>query len=81
MPAIYVIDEPEVRALVTSSLGDPGRRVVDLRNGYFRIDSDAELVFNRKALGFKAAVWYSAFAGGIEGRIVQYDRETVRVAD
>ena len=81
MPAIYVIDEPETRSLVTNSRGDPARRVVDLGNGYFRVESDGELVFDRKTLGFKPAVWYSAFAGGLEGRIVQFDRETVRVTD
>ena len=79
MPAIYVLDEPEVRALVTGSRGVPGRRVIDLKNGYFRIESDDELVFDRKALGFKPAVWYSAFAGGLKGTIVQFDRDAVRV--
>ena len=61
MPAIYVLDVPEFRALTQGSK-EPGRhRVTNLGNGYYRVEADDELVFNRKELGFKPAVWYGAF--------------------
>jgi len=79
MPAIYVLDVPEFRALVDGSK-EPGRhRVTNLGNGYYRVEADEELIFHRKALGFKPAVWYGAFTGGLDGKIVQFDRDTARI--
>jgi len=79
VPAIYVLDVPEFRALVDFSQQQPGYRVGELGNGYFRIESEGDLVFNRKTLKFKPAVWYGIFTGGLDGRIVQFDRDLVRI--
>ena len=79
MPAIYVLDVPEFRALVPGSKEPCRHRVTNLGNGYYRVEADDELVFNRKELGFKPAVWYGAFTGGLDGKIVQFDRDTVRI--
>jgi hypothetical protein len=38
-------------------------------------------VFSRKALGLKPAVWYSSLSGGLEGRIAQFDRDTLRIVE
>ncbi len=79
MPAIYVLDVPEFSALVDGSK-EPGRhRVTKLGNGYYRVEADEELIFHRKALGFKPAVWYGAVTGGLVGNIVQFDRDTLRI--
>ena len=51
MPAIYVLDEPETRALATGSRGVKGRRAIDLGNGYFMIEADGELEFERTVQG------------------------------
>ena len=79
MPAIYVLDVPEFSALVTFSRQKPEYRVGELGNGYYRIESDTDLVFNRRELKFKPAVWYGIFTGGLDGRIVQFDRDLVRI--
>lgn len=81
MPAIYVLDVPEFRSLVDVASQRPEYRVRKLGNGYFRIESDREIAFERKELGFKPAVWYGCFTGGLRGRIVQFDRDRVRVTD
>jgi hypothetical protein len=47
--------------------------------GYYRIESSAEIVFNRKAMKMKPAVWYGLFTGGLNGEIAEFGREEVRV--
>lgn len=81
MPAIYVADMPEFRALVDVARTKSDCRVIATGHGYFRIESDCDLVFDRKELGFKPAIWYGAFAGGLEGSIVEFGRDTVRIAE
>jgi hypothetical protein len=79
MTAIYVLDVPEFRALAESARNNPAYRVRAVGLGYIRIESDGDLVFDRKTLGFKPAIWYGAFTGGIEGRIANFGRDQVRI--
>lgn len=79
MPRIYVLDVPEFRCLIDDARKRNGYLVTEVGRGYYRIESDRELVFERKALGVKPAVWYGLFTGGLGGRIVQFDRERVRI--
>lgn len=78
MVRIYVLNVPEFLPLVDAA------RLIDhaeVKNGeyYFRIDARDELVFERKAMKMKPAVWYGAFTGGLDGEIVEFGRDTVRV--
>jgi hypothetical protein len=79
MPRIYVLDVPEFRPLIELSKRNPNWRVSEAGLGYYRVDADGEMEFERRALGFKPAVWYGVFTGGIEGRIVEYGRDCVRI--
>jgi len=79
MPAIYVLNVPEFCALVDVSRIRPGYRVSPRGPNYFKIESDLELCFSRKELGFKPAVWYGSLTGGLDGKIVQFDRDELRV--
>jgi hypothetical protein len=81
MPAIYVLDVPEFRALADVARTKPGCRVIDAGRGYIRIESDRELVFDRRELGFKPAIWYGAFTAGMEGRIVEFGRDIARIGE
>lgn len=80
MPIVYVPDVPEF-----SSLGEVAGRNPKYRvrrgGGYVVIEGDGELVFARKELGFKPALWYSAFTGGLDGRIAEFGRDIVRIVD
>ena len=76
-----MLDVPEFRCLIDDARKRGDYRVVQVGRGYYRIDSERELVFERKALGVKPAVWYGLFTGGLKGRIVQFDRERVRIED
>ena len=77
--AIFVLDVPEFSALVEAARKTPSYSVDDMGNGYLRIQGDPGLSFNRKALGFKPAVWYGALTGGLAGRIAQFDMDALVV--
>jgi len=79
MPAIFVLDVPEFRALAEIARTRPDCRVSVAGMGYLLIESDHDIVFDRRELGFTPAVWYGAFTGGVEGRIAEFGRDTVRI--
>jgi hypothetical protein len=81
MAAVYVLNVPEFLGLAESVRNCQGISVTDSGRGYTIIEAQGELEFNRKATGFKPAVWYGVFTGGVEGRIVEFGRDVVRVAD
>jgi hypothetical protein len=77
---IFVVDVQEFSPILAAARGLPGTKVQGPRAGYWSIESDSELVFHRKAMGFKPALWWSMLTGGFEGRIVSYTREELRIA-
>ncbi len=79
MTAVYVLDVPEFRALVDVARRNTACTVTEVGLGYTRIESDGEIIFSRRELGFKPAIWYGAFTGGIEGRIAEFGRDDVRI--
>jgi hypothetical protein len=80
MVRIFILDVPEFRPIV-----DGARRaelgVSGPTRGYYVIAREGELVLSRKALGLKPAVWYSSLSGGMQGRIAQFDRDTLRIIE
>jgi len=79
MPALYVLDVEEFAPLVRDARAMSGVTVAGPTQGYFRISSPGDIVFNRKSLGFKPAVWYGALTGGLVGRIAEFSRDTLRI--
>ncbi|MEJ8859939.1 hypothetical protein WKW79_35695 [Variovorax robiniae] len=75
MPTIFVLDVPEFLPLVDHARDVSGLKVSGPRLGYFRVDGEAEIRLNRKALGFKPAVWHGALTGGLLGRVTHFDNE------
>jgi len=80
MPKIYVVDLPEFSGLVKCAREQEGVEVSNVHKGYFTISSDDDLVFNRRKCGFKPALWYTCLSGGLDGRIAEYGRDTLRIA-
>jgi hypothetical protein len=80
MPCVYVADVPEFSGLVASIEGAEGVTISPVRAGYIAISSDQEIVFNRRAAGFKPAVWYSCLSGGVHGQITEYGRDILRIS-
>lgn len=69
----------EFAPLVSAARRHPDCRV---REGaeYDLIEADAAIEFERKALGFKPALWYGMLTGGVHGRIERFDRDVLRIA-
>ena len=79
MVVVYVLDVAEFQEIVESARRMPSCRVERFAKGYWRIESDSEIVFNRKEMKMKPAVWYGLFTGGLNGEIAEFGREEVRV--
>lgn len=76
---VFVPAVPEFASLVTAAARRPACRVSAPLPEYQLIESTEPIEFSRKELGFKPAVWYAIFTGGLKGRIEIFDRERVRV--
>jgi hypothetical protein len=79
MTRIYVLNVPEFAALAETARRNPAYRVVRAGDDYTMIESDSDIVLDRRELGFKPAIWYGALTGGIEGRIAEFGRDTLRI--
>ena len=79
MVTIFVPDIPEFMPLISGARKTAGCRVREAIRGYWRIEADHEIRFERKALGLGPALWNSALAGGLQGRIVEYGRDVMRI--
>jgi len=75
---IYIPSVDEFSPLVEAALRHADCRVRE-GGGYHLIEADGPIAFERKALGFKPALWYGMLTGGIHGRIERFDRDVVRI--
>lgn len=75
---IYVLDVPENEGVVAVASNAPDI-VVDRVGPYFRVSAADDLVIDRRATGVRHAVWYSAIAGLEGSRVVQHDKDALRV--
>jgi catechol 2,3-dioxygenase-like lactoylglutathione lyase family enzyme len=78
--SVFVLDVPEFAALIEVARQTDGYSTTALGNGYVRIDGNPAISFQRKALGFKPAVWYGALTGGLAGRIEQFDMDALVIS-
>lgn len=76
---IRVVDVEEFRPVLDAARQIPTARVTGPENGYWQIEANEELRFQRKPMGFKPALWWSMLTGGYQGQIVAYDREELRL--
>jgi len=79
MIEVHVIDVPEFRPMVETQRGRPDVRISGPVRGYWTISASVELVFSRKDMKMKPAVWYGMFTGGLNGEILEWGRDEVRV--
>ncbi len=78
MTCLYVLEVPENEGVVEVAASDPDNRI-DKVGPYVRITSDDDIVIDRRATGCRHAVWYSSIAGLEDARIVQHDKDALRV--
>jgi hypothetical protein len=79
MNRLFVLDVPENSSVAKVAAQADGVHV-DKLGPYFVIESDRPIVIDRRATGCRHAVWYSCVAGLAGGRIVQWDKDALRVA-
>lgn len=79
MIRVYVLKVPEFRGLVETARKMAQCRVRDGHPEYAVIEADSEIIFDRKQMKMKPAVWYGIFTGGLEGEIADFGRDQVRV--
>ena len=75
---LFVLDVPENTTVAKVAAQSPDVRV-DRLGPYFVIESDDPIVIDRRATGCRHAVWYSCVAGVAGCRIVQWDKDALRV--
>lgn len=79
MPSIFVLDVEEFLPMVEQARTRAELQVTGPAKGYWRIQSHGDILFSRKDLGFKPAVWNGALTGGLVGRVQQFDKDTLRI--
>lgn len=78
MTTIYVLDVPENSSLPKVAAQNP-TVTVDRVGPYFEIVAEGPLEIDRRATSCRHAVWYSIVAGVWRGKIVQHDKNALRV--
>lgn len=81
MPRIHVLDVPEFAGIVECARACADLTVTPTRHGYVTIVGQNELRFDRRACGFKPAIWYSCLCGGIDGKIAEFGRDSLRIVE
>lgn len=76
---VLVPDVSEFEPIVRAARQDVTCHVSEARAGYRIISAHEPIVFHRRKLGLKPAVWYGLLTGGIRGTIEQFDREVLRI--
>lgn len=78
--SVFVLDVPEFHPLVEAAEKAGDYTATRVNDGYIRIDGAPGIRFERKALGFKPAVWYGALTGGFVGKIERFDTDELVIA-
>nr|WP_296777026.1 hypothetical protein [Rhodococcus sp. (in: high G+C Gram-positive bacteria)] len=78
MTTLYVLDIPENTSIAAVADVDPSV-TVDHVGPYFRIVSEENIVIDRRATGCRHAVWYSSVSGLYRSRILQWDKDALRI--
>ncbi len=79
MPTLFILDMPELAPLIRAARS--AGCAIESRAGYAIASSSVEIVLQRKVSGLADALWFSAVAGGYEGRIAEFNGERLRLVD
>jgi len=80
MPAIFVVNLEEFLPVV-EGCRKAGYAVQGPVGGYWSIQSEGDMTLVRKQLGLGPALWYTCLAGGIQGRLVEFGRESLTITE
>jgi hypothetical protein len=77
MARVFMLDVPENTQIVAVARELPGVAVAEW-GPYFVVESEGQIMIDRRATGARHAVWYSCVAGLGDCRIVQWDKDALR---
>lgn len=80
MSGFYVLDVPEFASVVTAAKAIERCRVHAPKRGYIFVQFDGEVEIRRVATGLGEAVWFGCLTGGLDGKIVTFDAERIKLA-
>jgi hypothetical protein len=80
LSGFYVLDVPEFASVVTAAKAIERCRVHEPKRGYIFVQFDGEVEIKRAATGLGEAVWFGCLTGGLDGKIVAFDAERIRLA-
>lgn len=75
---LFVLDVPE-NTPVADVAAQASEVTLERLGPYFVIASETPIVIDRRATGSRHAVWYSCVAGVANCRIVQWDKDALRL--
>jgi hypothetical protein len=79
MSGFYVLDVPEFSSLIDAAMMS-GRCQVRPKRGHYRfVEFETEIEILRGHTRMSEAVWYGCLTGGLDGRIIQFDGERLRL--
>jgi hypothetical protein len=76
----YVLDVPEFAAVVAAARKLDSCRVHAVRRGYVYVEFDGVVEIERAATNLSEAVWFGCLTGGLNGKIVSFDAERIKLA-
>jgi hypothetical protein len=78
MMRLFILDVPENKPVAAVAAENPEVRI-DKLGPYFVLESAGPFSIDRRATGCRHAVWYSCVAGLGGCRVVQFDKDALRV--
>jgi hypothetical protein len=78
VPNLFIVNVPEFEAIIEVALRDPNVTRREL-GSYVELSSPTQIALDRRATGVRHAIWYSAIGGISDGKIVQHDKDQLKV--
>jgi hypothetical protein len=80
LSGFYVLDVPEFASVVTAAKKIERCQVSEPKRGYIFVQFDGEVEISRAATGLGEAVWFGCLTGGLDGKIVTFDADRIKLA-
>jgi hypothetical protein len=80
LSGFYVLDVPEFAPVVMAAKEIERCRVHAPKRGYIFVQFDGEVEISRIATGLSEAVWFGCMTGGLDGKIVAFDADRIKLA-
>jgi hypothetical protein len=80
MSGFFVLDVPEFAPIIEAAHALKNCKLQPARAGYVFVEFTGEVVIERQRACMSEAVWFGCMTGGLEGKIMSFDSEQIRLA-